>query len=273
MEGPGNRLALTVVRDGASADYATKPHFRRQDDQGPLRPLGSLDMTLQALAGEGRTGAAIDRARRRRLHRRPRVHRRAPLHPPRRPPDQGRHALPPGPAAAGARATPTERLPTRGSSADRRRRTWRHAVARRSTRRTVAPDTWSRSPNTALQGIRRRGRGLPLGTPRRDGSDPRRPDRHRRGRGSDWDLDAGTASLPPPAPFTGSATLHRARAAAPRAGAASLRVPILGGRPLRLDRRRASTRILRQARPSTERRSAGADRYRAGAWPPRTQRS
>jgi hypothetical protein len=44
-----------------------------------------------------------------------------------------------------------------------------------------------------------------------------------------WNLDAGTATLRPPAPFTGSATFSRG--------------------------------------------PAGADRYGAEAWPPRTQRS
>jgi hypothetical protein len=48
-----------------------------------------------------------------------------------------------------------------------------------------------------------------------------------------WDLDAGTARLDPPAPFLGSAVL-RPRASGPPSWSGSLRVPVLGGKPIRL---------------------------------------
>jgi hypothetical protein len=49
----------------------------------------------------------------------------------------------------------------------------------------------------------------------------------------DWDLAAGTATVHPPAPFTGTA--HFARRPGGRAlWTGSLRVPILGGKPIRL---------------------------------------
>jgi hypothetical protein len=48
-----------------------------------------------------------------------------------------------------------------------------------------------------------------------------------------WDLDAGTARLDPPAPFLGSAVL-RPRAPGPPSWSGSLRVPVLGGKPIRL---------------------------------------
>jgi hypothetical protein len=48
-----------------------------------------------------------------------------------------------------------------------------------------------------------------------------------------WDLDAGTARLDPPAPFLGSAVL-RPRSSGPPSWSGSLRVPVLGGKPIRL---------------------------------------
>jgi hypothetical protein len=48
-----------------------------------------------------------------------------------------------------------------------------------------------------------------------------------------WDVDAGTATIRPAAPFTGSATFSRRPDGKPR-WSGSLRVPILGGRPLSL---------------------------------------
>lgn len=48
-----------------------------------------------------------------------------------------------------------------------------------------------------------------------------------------WDLDAGTARLDPPAPLTGSAVL-RPRSSGPPSWSGSLRVPVLGGKPIRL---------------------------------------
>jgi len=48
-----------------------------------------------------------------------------------------------------------------------------------------------------------------------------------------WNLKKGTASLRPPAPFTGSATFRRGRSG-PGTWRGSLGMPILGGEPLRL---------------------------------------
>lgn len=48
-----------------------------------------------------------------------------------------------------------------------------------------------------------------------------------------WNLKKGTATLRPPAPFTGSATFRRARSG-PGTWRGSLGTPILGGEPLRL---------------------------------------
>jgi hypothetical protein len=48
-----------------------------------------------------------------------------------------------------------------------------------------------------------------------------------------WDLEAGTARVDPPVPFTGSATFKRRPGGKPR-WSGSLRVPMLGGRPFRL---------------------------------------
>jgi hypothetical protein len=48
-----------------------------------------------------------------------------------------------------------------------------------------------------------------------------------------WNLEAGTARIAPPAPFSGSATLKR-RSGGHSTWSGSLRVPMLGGRPLRL---------------------------------------
>ncbi|MGN6201428.1 MAG: hypothetical protein ACTHNY_03380 [Solirubrobacterales bacterium] len=48
-----------------------------------------------------------------------------------------------------------------------------------------------------------------------------------------WNLKKGTASLRPPAPFTGSATFRRGRSG-PGTWRGSLGMPVLGGEPLRL---------------------------------------
>lgn len=53
-------------------------------------------------------------------------------------------------------------------------------------------------------------------------------------RSFEWDLGAGTARIEPPGPFTGRAFYRRGPGHQPARWAGSLRVPILGGRPVRL---------------------------------------
>jgi hypothetical protein len=49
-----------------------------------------------------------------------------------------------------------------------------------------------------------------------------------------WDLEKGTATLRPPAPFTGWATFSRRGKGRPGTWKGSLGMPILGGDPVRL---------------------------------------
>jgi hypothetical protein len=50
----------------------------------------------------------------------------------------------------------------------------------------------------------------------------------------EWDLGTGTATAEPPAPFAGRAVYRRGAPGRPARWTGSLRVPILGGRPMRL---------------------------------------
>jgi hypothetical protein len=224
MEGPGNKLALTVVRHGASADYRTKPHFEGRSVRARFGRLGSLDLTFTPSPGKVQRCGTIVQSQgiftgdfrftgeHRYIHFD--VHR-----------IDGEHTTA-GSCSSGRLATD---LRARRGRAD--------AEARGATleARTAGPWPLDTIIAEVYRGVRgfegvvagfrwERGEGMEVIRGAQIGIGR---DRFR------WDLDAGTASLRPPVPFTGSATFSRRPDGRAR-WSGSLRVPILGGRPLAL---------------------------------------
>jgi len=230
MLGPGNRIALTVIRDGASATYATKPHFEGRTVRARFGRLGSLDLTFTPTPGKvkrcdtivdaqgvftGRlefTGEHhyihfdIDRVR-------------------------GEHTS----AGSCSSSRPVLASPRRASP-----RPWAALRGEEGeatlTARAPVPRGGDALTVTMERGIEGGFRGViaAFRFEHGEGMEVIRGAVNGIGRNRfKWDLDAGTASLRPPAPFTGTATLSRA-ADGTRRWSGSLRVPILGSSPLLL---------------------------------------
>jgi hypothetical protein len=223
MEGPGNRLALTVSRGGASADYVTKPRFEGRSVKARFGRLGSLDLTFTPSPGKVHRCGSIVQAQgvftgdleftgeHHYIHLD--IHR-----------VRGEH-ISAGSCSSDSRATSSRSRP--GPAAGERGVTLQA--------RTPGP-----SPLDTVSAIAKRGakgfEGVIAGFrwERRDGMEVIRGAQIGIGGARfRWDLDAGTASLRPPAPFTGSATFSRRPGGSPR-WSGMLRVPILGGNPLAL---------------------------------------
>jgi len=223
MEGPGNRLSLLVVRDGASADYSTKPHFEGRSVKARFGRMGSLDLTFTPSPGKVHRCGSIVQAegiftgdfeftgehRYIDLD----IHR-----------IRGEHTTA-GSCAESDHAS-SRRARVAPAAAEKQ-----GVTLQARTRGPWPLDTLTATGEWGLHGFegvvagfrweRREGleviRGAQIGIGR---------DRFR------WDVQDGTATLRPAAPFTGSATFSRADGKPRWSG--SLRVPILGGRPLAL---------------------------------------
>jgi hypothetical protein len=223
MLGPGNRISLNVVRRGTSATYATKPHFEGNRVRARFGRLGSLDLTFTPTPGKVRRCGTIVEAKgvyagrleftgeRHYIHldvsRVKGEHTTAGSCSSGRPPAA---SLRPGPAL---RADESEATLTARAAAPHGRDALTVTMERAiegGFRGVIAAFRFEREDGMEII------RGAQVGIGR---------DRFQ------WDLQAGTASLRPAAPFTGSATLGRA-ADGTRRLTGSLRVPILGGSPL-----------------------------------------
>lgn len=226
MEGPGNRLALNVIRHGASADYLTKPHFEGRTVRARFGRFGSLDLTFTPTPGKVRRCESIVQAQgvfrgrfefigeNRYIHfdiRRVR----------------GEHTT--AGSCSSGRAVAAFQRPRAAPGGEERGVTLRA--------RAPGPGSKARDTLTAIAGQGVRGFEAVVAGYRWEhegGLEVIRGGLTGIGRNRfKWDLDAGTATLRPPAPFTGSATLGRSRDGT-RRWSGSLRVPILGGRPLAL---------------------------------------
>jgi hypothetical protein len=228
MEGPGNRLSLLVTRDGALADYVTKPHFEGRSVKARFGRMGSLDLTFTPSPGKVDKCGSIVQAegiftgdfeftgehRYINLD----VHR------------------------IGGEHTTAGSCSDSDRASSRRSRVTYAAVKKRGvTLQALTPGPWPMNTLTAtgewgLHGFE--GGVAAFRWERREGLEVIRGAQIGIGRNRfRWDVDAGTATLRPAAPFTGSATFSRRPDGKPR-WSGSLRVPILGGRPLALTGRR-----------------------------------
>jgi len=224
MEGPGNKLALTVVRHGASADYRTEPHFEGRSVRARFGRLGSLDFDFTPSPGKVRRCGTIVQAQgiftgdfeftgeHRYIHFD--IHR------------IGGERITAGSCSSSDRAS--SRRPRPAFAAAKKRGVTLQA-------RTPGPwplDTLTATGEWGLQGFE--GGVAGFRWERGEGMEVIRGAQIGIGRNRfRWDVDAGTATLRPRAPFTGSATFTRRPGTKPR-WSGSLRVPILGGRPLSL---------------------------------------
>jgi len=222
MEGPGNKLALTVVRHGASADYRTKPHFEGSSVRARFGRLGSLDLTFTPSPGKVRRCGTIVQSQgiftgdfeftgeHRYIHFD--IHR-----------ISGEHTTA-GSCSSSDRA-----------SSHRSRIALAAAKKRGVTLQAITPGPWPLDTLTATGewGVHGFEGGVAgFRWERREGMEVIRGAQIGIGRNRfRWDVDAGTATIRPAAPFTGSATFSRRPDGKPR-WSGSLRVPILGGRPL-----------------------------------------
>jgi hypothetical protein len=224
MLGPGNRISLNVVRRGTSATYATKPHFEGRRVRARFGRFGSLDLTFTPTPGKVHRCGTIVQAQgiySGKLEFTGEHHyihldlSRA----------QGEHTTA-GSCFSGRlsdrsfRPRTARRLDESEATLTARATVPRGhasltAIMERDPegrfRGVIAAFRWEREPGLEII------RGAQIGIGR---------DRFR------WDLDAGTATLRPSAPFSGTATLARPASGGSRRLTGSLRVPILGGSPL-----------------------------------------
>jgi hypothetical protein len=239
MEGPGNRLSLEVAHAGATADYVTEPHFEGRRIRARFGRMGSLDMTFTPSPGKvHRCGSIVDAegvftgvleftGEHRYIH--------LDLHRIR-----GRHTT------AGTCSSSRAALPPRPSRASIVPPEGREVILQARARGSRALDTVTATAGNGVRGFE--AVVAAFHWEHRDGMEVIRGSQLGLGRRRfHWDLDAGTATLHPPAPFTGTATLGRGPDGSPR-WRGNLRVPILGGAPLALSGSRFKVRLWEGSR-------------------------
>jgi hypothetical protein len=222
MLGPGNRLALTVIRRGMTATYATTPHFEGDRVRARFGRLGALDLTFTPTPGKAHkcgtivTAQGVFAGRLEFTGEHHYIH--LDVHRVKGERTSAGSCSSPRPAVAARpgptlRADESEATLTARAAAPHARESLTAVMERDlegEFRGIIAAFRWEHEGGMEII------RGTQMGIGR---------DRFK------WDLKAGTADLSPTAPFSGSATLARA-ADGRRRLTGTLRLPILGGSPL-----------------------------------------